>query len=107
MSIASDDAAGSASALCPTSSSCYSYYFSYSYCSGAAAAGGGDGGGDGDAAAAHAGAVVRLVSMSNALAVRETAVQQQQCGMWHAHCGQRPVEQCPHISCGCLHQLRC
>lgn len=106
MSIASDDAAASASALCPTSSSCYSYYFSYSYCSGAAA-GGGDGGGDGDAAAAHAGAVVRLVSMSNALAVRETAVQQQQCGMWHAHCGQRPVEQCPHISCGCLHQLRC
>lgn len=102
MSIASDAAAADVAHcdLCPTS--CPSYSYSHSCCCGAAA-----GGGEGSDAAAHAAACVRLVSMSNALAVSETAVQQQQCGMWHSHCGQRPVEQCPHISCGCLHQLRC
>lgn len=106
MSIASDAAAADVAHcdLCPTSCCCCCYSSSYSYshsCCSGAAAGSGDGEG-GDAAAR-----VRLVSMSNALAVSETAVQQQQCGMWHSHCGQRPVEQCPHISCGCLHQLRC
>lgn len=110
MSIASDAAAADVTHcdLCPTSCCCCCYSSSYSHshscCSGAAA---GSGDGEGGDAAAHAAARVRLVSMSNALAVSETAVQQQQCGMWHAHCGQRPVEQCPHISCGCLHQLRC